>query len=69
MWDKIKEIYSSGFAILTTVWLLGHLIAIQMVGVVAITESNRWILWTEIALAGLILALATERFIEDLRRY
>ena len=44
MWDKIKEIYSSGFAILTAAWLLGHLIAIQIVGVVIITEGNQWIL-------------------------
>ena len=68
MWDKIKEIYNSGFAILTTAWLLGHLIAIQICGVVAITEGNKWILWTEIIMASLLLILAIERFIKDLKQ-
>ena len=67
MWEKIKEIYASAFLILTTAWLLGHLIAIQICGVVAITEGNKWILWTEIGMASLILILAIERFIKDLR--
>ena len=68
MWDKVKEIYSSAFAIFTTAWLLGHLVAIQIIGVVAITESNQWILWTEIVMASLILILAIERFIKDIKQ-
>ena len=67
MWEKVKEIYGSGFAVLTTAWLLGHLIAIQVIGVVSITENNQWILRTEIVIAGLILILGIERFIKDLK--
>jgi len=68
MRDKIKEIYASAFLIVTTAWLLAHLILIQIHGVVAITEGNKWILWTEIVMASLILILAIERFIKDLKR-
>ena len=68
MWDRTKEIYSSAFAVFTTAWLLGHLIAIQIVGVIAITEGNKWILWTEIVMASLILILAIERFIKDVSK-
>jgi len=68
MWEKIKEIYAGAFLIVTAGWLLGHLIAIQVCGVVAIAEPNKWILWTEIGLASLILILAVERFIKDLRK-
>jgi len=67
MWDRTKEIYASAFLMATTGWLLGHLIAIHICKVVAITEGNQWILWTEISLASLILILAIERFIKDLK--
>jgi hypothetical protein len=67
VWEKIKEIYASGFLIATTGWLLAHLILIELWGVVQITEGNQWILWTEIGMASLILILAIERFIKDLR--
>jgi len=68
MWEKLKEICASAFLIATTIWLLGHLIAIQVCGVVAITEGNKWILWTEIVMTSLILILAIERFIKKLKQ-
>ena len=68
MLEKIKEIYASTFLIVTTAWLLAHLILIELYGVVAITEGNKWILWTEIGMASLILILAIERFIKDLKQ-
>lgn len=67
MWDKIKEVYAGAFAVFTTAWLLGHLIAIQIIGIVRITETNRWILWGEIVTASLILILAIERLVKDLK--
>ena len=68
MWEKIKEIYASAFLIVTTGWLLAHLILIELWGVVAITEGNKWILWTEIGMASIILILAIERFVGDIRK-
>ena len=68
MWEKTKEIYAGAFLIFTAGWLLGHLIAIQICKVVAITESNQWILWIEIGLASLIFLLGIERFIKDLKQ-
>jgi len=67
MWDKIKELYADGFLIATTGWLLLHLILIELYGVVRITEPNKWILWIEIVFAIMILLLAIERLIRDIR--
>lgn len=66
--EKLKEMLASILLLVTAGWLLAHLVLIQIYGVVTITESNRWILWAEICLAGLILVLGIERLIKDIRR-
>ena len=67
MWEKIKELYAGLFLIATTGWLLLHLILIELWDVVRIAEPNKWILWTEIGLASLIMILAIERLIKDIK--
>jgi len=68
MWERIKEVYAGAFLIFTTAWLLLHLILIELYGIVRIAEANQWTLWTEIGIATLILALAIERFVRDIKR-
>jgi len=63
VWDKIKEIYASGFLFLAVAWILSHLILILLHKKVTIMESNKYILWTEITLTAGLLGFAIERII------
>jgi len=68
MWEKLKECYGDGLLILGWAGLLFHLIMIKLQGVVSIYEPREWVLWIEIPLAAIIIALGVERFINDLIR-
>jgi len=42
--ETLKEIYFDVMALLALVWVLAHLILIEIYGVIQICESNPWIL-------------------------
>ena len=68
MWEIMKELYAGCFLIVAATWILGHLVAIKICGIIRIYEPNSIILWIEIVLLILIIALGVERLIKDLRK-
>ncbi len=67
MWEKIKELYTGLFLVVSAGWILAHLILIKLFGLVMIAEPNNWILWVEILMMIGIVALGIERLVKDLR--
>ena len=68
MWDKLKELWAGILLLVSLLWIEAHLILIKIYGVVEITEGNSWILHIEIIVVSLLLILAIERFIGDIRK-
>ncbi len=68
MWEKLKSCYGDTLLALGWAWILFHLILIKLYGVVSIYEPREWVLWIEMLLVALFIALGIERFIKDIKR-
>ena len=66
--EKLKEIYSGVLLIFALLWILVHLILIRCYRQVIIQEPNHIILMGEILITALLICLALERFMKDIRR-
>ena len=48
-------------------WILGHLIAIKVLGVVSIGEPSSFIIWCELVIAVVIIGLMVKRAIKGVK--
>jgi len=65
--DKLKEIWASLLLIVALLWVLAHLIMIKLWRQVLIQEPNPVILMLEIIFTALLICLAVERLIKDMK--
>ena len=68
MWEYFKELVAGAIAIAGIGWIMAHLVLIQIHGKVWIHEPNSAILWAELVITGLILALLGERLYKDIKK-
>ena len=68
MFEKLKELWAGLLLVFALAWVEFHLILILTQDVVRIYEDNIIILWIEVIGTGLLIVLAIERFINDVRR-
>lgn len=67
MWNKLKEIWADILLFVALGWILAHLIMIKLYRQVLIQEPNPVILIAEIVVTALLICLAIERFIKDVK--
>jgi len=68
MWERIKEVAAGLLLVAFTGYLLYQMVLIRLYGEVTIVESSPRILYSEIGLLIIILALGIERLVKYLRK-
>lgn len=68
MWEKVKEMAFNLWGVTTCLFILSHLILIEIYGSVVIYEDCAFIRYTEMGIVSLFLCLGIERIIKACRR-
>ena len=66
--EKLKELWAGILLIVALLWILAHLILIKLWKEVIIREPNPVILLVEIIFTALLVCLAIERLIKDVKK-
>ena len=69
MFNILKEVWGDCLLIALGLFYLGHFIAFLFIGTIEVGESNKVILWLEIALCVGVATLGVERLIKDIKRF